>query len=280
MPDFDELLEQILAPRQRATVEWLKVSHAERGCGVWGRGCTCTCADHFCTLPDDPDGACPACHGDGWVAGPRVPIGDPRFGKALPCRECDVVLPQLAPALPWADEAAFAPERLDAATRPAVKQVQWWLAGGSRARPWLVLAGGTGTGKTSLATYAAFQLARARHRVRLETAKRILDALKATFDDAEAPTDLLLDAIAQIDVLIIDDLGAEHGTAWATSELLSIVDRRYTAKALTVLTTNRLPSPALTGRLWSRVYGDRSMVVRLPGPDRRPRRLQILEDAP
>jgi DNA replication protein DnaC len=42
----------------------------------------------------------------------------------------------------------------------------------------------------------------------------------------------------QIDVLILDDLGAEHLTAWAAEQLFLLLTARALANRATVLTSN------------------------------------------
>jgi DNA replication protein DnaC len=220
--------------------------------------------------------ACPFCRDSGWVAGPALPLDDPRFGhNAVPCRACDIILPWLAPSLPWNDRARYGVTTSDA-TAETLAAVTEWVAGGSGALPFLVVDGDIGVGKTHLALVVCFLLAEeSRVQVGYGTAKEILDGLKRTFSDPTRDAELLLRRIAAAPVLCVDDLGAENATAWAQSEILDIVDHRYAAWAPTIITTNLDPADRrATGRLWSRVFGDRTLRVSLEGPDRRKRPLR------
>ena len=52
----------------------------------------------------------------------------------------------------------------------------------------------------------------------------------------------LLDKLSGVDLLHIDDLGAQHTTPWRLEQLYSIVDARYQAGRPIVATTNLMPS--------------------------------------
>jgi DNA replication protein DnaC len=54
-----------------------------------------------------------------------------------------------------------------------------------------------------------------------------------------------------VDLLHIDDLGAEHRTDWVLEQLYSIVNARYEAERPIVATTNLMPDE-LSERLGSR----------------------------
>jgi DNA replication protein DnaC len=51
----------------------------------------------------------------------------------------------------------------------------------------------------------------------------------------------LLDRLSSVDLLHIDDLGAQHTTPWRLEQLYSIVDARYQAGRPIVATTNLWP---------------------------------------
>ncbi len=51
----------------------------------------------------------------------------------------------------------------------------------------------------------------------------------------------LLDRLSGVDLLHIDDLGAQHTTPWGLEQLYSIVDARYQAGRPIVATTNLMP---------------------------------------
>jgi DNA replication protein DnaC len=106
----------------------------------------------------------------------------------------------------------------------------------------------------------------------------LLGAIKATYDGkrgrrgARGEADLL-DELAQLPLLALDDLGAENPTPWARDRLYTLVNRRYLGQQLTVVTTN-LSLEALADRLGeptvSRLWGA-SLVVNFRGADYRER---------
>jgi DNA replication protein DnaC len=62
----------------------------------------------------------------------------------------------------------------------------------------------------------------------------------------------LLDRLASVDLLHIDDLGAQYTTPWRLEQLYSIVDARYQAGRAIIATTNLTPE-ALSEQLGRRV---------------------------
>ena len=68
---------------------------------------------------------------------------------------------------------------------------------------------------------------------------RLLAEIRATFDDGSrgAYTDLLT-RLAEVDLLHIDDLGAEKTSDWVLEQLYAIVNDRYEAERSIVVTTN------------------------------------------
>jgi len=77
----------------------------------------------------------------------------------------------------------------------------------------------------------------------------------------------LIQAAREVDVLILDDLGAHASTEWAEEVLFLVLDYRYRECAPTVVITNLRPEE-LPGRLYSRL-ADRhfSQLVFNPAPD-------------
>lgn len=148
-----------------------------------------------------------------------------------------------------------------AGTQRAVAAAQ---AVAAQERDGLVLCGPAGTGKTHLAvamvaerierwlaawptdsveqeregmTYVA---RRPELRVRLVSVPGFLDQLRSRirFADAEDP----LPALAAADLLVLDDLGREKVTDWASERLYVLVNERYNAQRPTVVTSNYMPS--------------------------------------
>lgn len=134
----------------------------------------------------------------------------------------------------------------------------------------LLLAGGCGSGKTHLAAATVHALiARGYHAV-FVTVGRYLDSLKNAFGDADK-TRTLQDEVRRCDLLALDDLGTEHISDWARSELFSLLNDRYEQMLPTLLTTN-LTMEELTARLGQRSVSriaEMTDGVRLHSLDRR-----------
>ena len=137
---------------------------------------------------------------------------------------------------------------------------------------WLVLAGGYGSGKTHLAAGIAHAARGQGLSTHFAVAPDLLDHLRATY----APTspvsyDAVFEGIRTVDLLVLDDLGAEAPTPWAAEKLYQLLNYRYIYRLPTVVTTNR-DLDVLEGRLASRL-GDRRLCrhVRLTAADYRRR---------
>jgi len=139
-------------------------------------------------------------------------------------------------------EARF--DRFDA-YRPDLRamraQAERWAARVER-RPFLLMVGTAGAGKSHLAKAIALTMAESGYSVQFATARQLLDTIKSTFDrdDRTQPTTgEAMREIAASGVLVIDDLGAEYASRWGASTLEGILFERYEQRALTVITANK-----------------------------------------
>ena len=117
----------------------------------------------------------------------------------------------------------------------------------------LWLMGGPGTGKTTLAMLASKAAIDAGRSVAIYSTPALLARIRQTFD-AEAGQDGYLaffDRLVSVDLLHLDDLGAERSTDWVLEQLYAIVDRRYNDQRSIVFTTN-LEEPELTEQVGAR----------------------------
>ncbi len=105
----------------------------------------------------------------------------------------------------------------------------------------LWLTGDVGTGKTSLAMIVSKAAVDAGHSVAIYSLPRLLNLIRDEIDTENSLLDLL-DRLCSVDLLHIDDLGAQHTTSWRLEQLYSIIDARYQAKRAIVATTNLMPS--------------------------------------
>ena len=121
---------------------------------------------------------------------------------------------------------------------------------------WFV--GNVGTGKTTLAMLISKAAMEADRTVAIYSLPRLLALLRETFDDdAQYSLNDLIDRLCSVDLLHIDDVGAEQSSAWVLEQLYTIVNTRYEDGRAMLLTTNldRTELEAQIGpRTVSRIY--------------------------
>jgi hypothetical protein len=80
-----------------------------------------------------------------------------------------------------------------------------------------------------------------------------------------------LDEAIAVPVLLLDDVGVEKGTDWTKERLYELVNERYEANAVTIVSSNKTPPqlPAAVGaRVASRLF-EMCLPVEIEGQDRR-----------
>jgi DNA replication protein DnaC len=103
--------------------------------------------------------------------------------------------------------------------------------------------GPVGTGKTSLAILVAKAAKEAGRSYAVYPVPRLLAEIKRTFDrDASDSYLSVFRRLCTVDVLVLDDLGAEKQTEWVLEQLYSIVNERWQDRRSIVVTTN-VPEP-------------------------------------
>ena len=140
----------------------------------------------------------------------------------------------------------------------------------SKDSPNLLLFGSTGLGKTFLSTCIAEAVSARGFSVAYDTAINIVAAyetIKFGSGDGEAAAERAA-RYERADLLIIDDMGTEMGTAFTVSALYNLINNRLMAKRPMIINTNLLPetlsekySPAVASRLLGeflplRFFGD------------------------
>jgi DNA replication protein DnaC len=99
--------------------------------------------------------------------------------------------------------------------------------------------GPVGTGKTSLAILVAKAAKNAGRSYAVYPVPRLLAEIKRTFDRDASDTYLgFFRRLCTVDVLVLDDLGAEKQTEWVLEQLYSIVNERWQDRRSIVVTTN------------------------------------------
>jgi DNA replication protein DnaC len=124
-------------------------------------------------------------------------------------------------------------ESLESAFRAA-------MAFGDDPRGWFVLQGANGCGKTHLAAAIANKALGSGMGVFFAVVPDLLDYLRASFAPGnESPYDETFDRIRNVDLLVLDDLGAQKASEWAQEKLYQVVNYRHVAGLPTVVTTDQ-----------------------------------------
>lgn len=138
--------------------------------------------------------------------------------------------------------------------------------------------GDVGTGKTALAMLVSRAALQAGRSVAIYSLPRLLSLIRESIE-GEGGVVGFLDRLSCVDLLHIDDVGAENRTDWALEQLYSIVNTRYEEQRSIVMTTN-LDHQQLAEQVGERIvsrlvemcgdpiplYGqDRRRELRLPG---------------
>jgi DNA replication protein DnaC len=111
--------------------------------------------------------------------------------------------------------------------------------------------GPPGTGKTTLAMLVSKAASEVGRSVAIYSLPRLLNEIRNSYGGNRSYVDLL-DALTGVDLLHIDDVGAERTTDWVLEELYSIVNGRYEDKRSIVITTNILDREALCEQIGAR----------------------------
>lgn len=134
------------------------------------------------------------------------------------------------------------------------------------------IMGDIGTGKTALAMLVSKAALEAGRTVAIYSLPRLLALIRESIEREEGVVGFL-ERLSAVDLLHIDDVGAENRTDWALEQLYTIVNTRYEERRSIVLTTN-LDHKELAEQVGERIVsrlvemcGD--TVVPLYGRDRR-----------
>jgi DNA replication protein DnaC len=103
----------------------------------------------------------------------------------------------------------------------------------------LWFTGDVGTGKTTLAMLISKAAMEADRTVAIYSLPRLLALLRDTYaDDAQYSLNELIDRLSAVDLLHVDDVGAEQTSPWVLEQLYTIVNTRYEDGRAILLTTN------------------------------------------
>jgi DNA replication protein DnaC len=194
---------------------------------------------------------CPRCKGLGFLRR-DLPVGDPDFGRLVPCtcrlEEIETIRTNELRRLSNLESVArytfdrFVPQGhgLNPEKRRNL-QYAFDLAKEFAAEPkgWLILIGGYGCGKTHLAAAIANHRVAYNHPALFVNVPDLLDHLRATFSPtSDVSYDQRFETVRTAPLLILDDLGTENATPWASEKLYQILNYRYNSQLPTVITSN------------------------------------------
>ena len=225
--------------------------------------------------------ACPlgVCDGSGWILGPED------VARACQCRAdrlnrgrsrgISSVIPPRYRGVSF-DRPPVSDMARDLQTKLAVTEVRAFVedldARLDEGRG-LWLFGDTGTGKTTLAMLISKAALEARRTVAIYSLPKLLARIRRTYDSEPGGDSYLsfFERLTSVDLLHIDDLGAEKRSDWVLEQLYALINERYETQRAVLITTN-LPHPELEEQIGPRTVSRLTQMcdeVEVRGDDRR-----------
>lgn len=140
----------------------------------------------------------------------------------------------------------------------------------------LLLKGIIGSGKTHIATAILSEVIKKGYSGLYYNVPELLNALRDTYSrDAEEAEARIIDKAADVELLVLDDLGAESTSGWVRDRLYLIINRRYENLKATIVTTN-LDEGELRQQVGERIVSrinEMCHTLEFPGEDYRRKKL-------
>ena len=187
--------------------------------------------------------ACPlgVCDGSGWILGPED-VARPCECRAQRLRQgrsrgvASVIPPRYR-------GVSFDRPPVTLIEPMVVRVVRSWvedLEANLDAGRGLWLMGDTGTGKTTLAMLVSKTALQESRSVAIYSLPKLLARIRRTYDSEPGEDSYLpfFERLTAVDLLHIDDLGAEKRSDWVLEQLYALVNERYEAQRSMLVTTN------------------------------------------
>jgi DNA replication protein DnaC len=227
------------------------------------------------------DRSCPlgVCDGSGWILGPED------VARPCECREqrlARVRTRGVASVIPTRyrgvsfERPPVSDMARDLQTKAAVAEVRSYIDQLDERLDegrGLWLFGDTGTGKTTLAMLVSRTAIERGRTVAIYSLPKLLARIRRTYDSEPGGDSYLsfFERLTSVDLLHIDDLGAEKRTDWVMEQLYALINERYESQRSIMVTTN-LPHEELEDQVGQRTISRLTQVcdeVPLYGTDRR-----------
>ena len=112
----------------------------------------------------------------------------------------------------------------------------------------LLLMGPSGVGKTHLAVAALKELIRRGHGALFCDYRELLKEIQASYNAASETTEMsILEPVRNVEILVLDDLGATKPSDWVRDIVGIVLNARYNENRTTLITTNYVDNPASEG---------------------------------
>lgn len=138
----------------------------------------------------------------------------------------------------------------------------------------LWLQGANGTGKTAAAVAVSKAAVRRGHSVGFHVVPELLNLIRDSYEETRGHQ-AALDRLNELDLLVLDDLGAERTMPWVLEQFYLIVNRRALDRKPLIVTTDLTSgklAEQVTPRVVSRLHGICGRPLEFGGPDRREQR--------
>lgn len=225
-----------------------------------------------------PD-TCPICQGAQYVSNGVTDVYDPHYGGIVPCDCYAPVLAQRRMERLVGDSGLEGCAGINFGTKaPFWYHQDAWDAAvewNARREGFLWLYGPSGEAKSTLAMCLGNEALREGVAVLCREVTQVMNKIYAAMGRQDGPSvDDIIEALCGPQLVILDELGKEPPTPFCESQVYTILNRRWSKRYPTVVTTNMPDLSGLSSALRSRIE-DSTVVTRVylqpePRPGARP----------